>query len=291
MSIFLQLLLRSFETGAIYALEALGIIIIFRTSLVVNYSQGVIGMFGAYAVTTLFIRTGIILPFAVLAGVFAAILVGVVVDFTVIRHTKSMDGAGKQITTLGLLLIFLGITPLIFGTDPLRLPRIIEQGSLIIGGANLSYNSLLNISFGLALTCGLFILLQKTKLGLGIRATASNSRTARLLGIPTARITLLSWSLAAVLATLSGVMIAPATSVTPNLMDYVHVNALIACVLGGFSTFYGPAVAAYLMAVCNNMLMYYVSSVWGNQLLYLLIVVFIIFKPVGLFGKRTMAKI
>jgi len=291
MSIFLQLLLRSFETGAIYALEALGIIIIFRTSLVVNYSQGVIGMFGAYAVTTLFIRTGILLPFAVLSGVLVAILVGVVIDFTVIRHTKSMDGAGKQITTLGLLLIFLGITPLIFGTDPLRLPRLIEQGSLIIAGANLSYNSLLNITLGLALTCGLFVLLQRTKLGLGIRATASNSRTARLLGIPTARITLLSWSLAAVLATLSGVMIAPATSVTPNLMDHVHVNALIACVLGGFSTFYGPAVAAYLMAVCNNMLVYYVSSVWGSQLLYLLIVVFIIFKPVGLFGKRTMAKI
>ena len=90
---------------------------------------------------------------------------------------------------------------------------------------------------------------------------------------------------------MSGVMIAPATRVTPNLMDHVHINSLIACVLGGFSTFYGPAIAAYLMAICNNMLMYYVSSVWGNQLLYLLIVVFIIFKPVGLFGKRTMAKV
>ena len=291
MGIFLQLVLASVETGAVYALMALGIITIYRTSLVINFSQGTIGMFGAFFVTTLFIKTGCPLPIAVAAGLLGALVIGWIVDVLVVRHLKDVGGAGKEISTLGLMLIFLGITPLIFGTDPLRLPKLIEQGSMGLGGANLSYNSMLNILLGLALTCGLFLMLQKSKLGLGIRITASNERTARLLGVPTGQITLFAWALAALLATLSGVMIGPATQVSTNLMDYVTINALIACVLGGFQTFYGPVIAAYIIAIVNNLLTYYVSSVWGNQMLYIFIIVFIIFKPVGLFGKQAVKKV
>ena len=93
------------------------------------------------------------------------------------------------------------------------------------------------------------------------------------------------------LGTLAGVMIAPATSVTPNLMDSVQVNAFIACVLGGFQTFYGPVIGAYIIAIVNNLLALYVSSVWGQQILYLLIIVFIVFRPVGLVGKKITKKV
>ena len=86
-------------------------------------------------------------------------------------------------------------------------------------------------------------------------------------------------------------MIAPSTSVTTGLMDTVQVNALIACVLGGFQTFYGPVIGAYIIAILNNMLTYYVDSTWGQQLVYLLIIIFIVFKPVGLVGKKVTKKV
>ena len=291
MSTLIQLLLRSLETGAIYALATLGIIIVFRTNSMINFAQGVMGMFGAYVVTVLFNKAGLPLLVSILLGVVAAIGIGFIVDIVVIRRTKKVAGTGKEIITLGLMMIFLGIAPMCFGVDPMRLPKVIESGAFSVGGANLSYNSLLNIILGLGLTIGLFLLLQKTKLGLAIRTTASSEKTARLMGVPTKWVTLFAWALALVLGTLSGVMIAPSTSVTVNLMGSVQVNAFIACVLGGFQTFYGPVIGAYIIAIATNLLSYYVSSVWGTQILYILVIIFIVFKPVGLIGKRTIKKV
>ena len=278
MSTLIQLLLRSLETGAIYALATLGIIIVFRTNFMINFGQGVMGMFGAYIVTVLFNKMGLPIVLAILVGLIAAIGVGFLVDFIIIRRTKHVTGTGKEIITLGLMMVFLGITPMLFGVDPMRLPKVIENGAFSVGGANLSYNSL-------------FLLLQKTKLGLAIRTTASSEKTARLMGVPTKWVTLFAWALALVLGTLSGAMIAPSTSVTVNLMDSVQVNAFIACVLGGFQTFYGPVIGAYIIAIATNLLSYYVSSVWGTQILYILVIIFIVFKPVGLIGKKTVKKV
>lgn len=290
MATFLQLLLRSLETGAVYALATLGVIIVFRTNFVVNFAQGVMGMFGTYVVTVCF-NKGLPLGVSIVIGLIGAIILGFLVDFVVIRRTKHVSGAGKEIITLGLMMIILGMIPMLFGVDPMRLDKIIKDGALTIGGANLSYNSLLNIVIGLGCTVALFFLLQKSKLGLAIRATASNEKTARLMGIPTKKITLFAWALAVVLGTVSGVMIAPATSVSTTLMDSVQVCALIGCVLGGFQTFYGPVIGAYIIAIATNMLQYYVSSVWGTQILYILVMIFIIFKPVGLIGKKVTKKV
>jgi branched-chain amino acid transport system permease protein len=291
MSTFLQLFLRSIETGAIYALATLGIIVVFRTNFVINFAQGVMGMFGTYIITVLFVRHGLPIIAAIALGLVICVAIGFLVDFVIIRRTKKVDGSGKEIITLGLMMVFVGIAPMLFGVDPLRLPKVIETGAFTLGGANLSYNSFLNILIGVGLTTGLFLLLQKTKLGLAIRSTASNERTARLMGVPTKNITLFAWALAMVLGSLAGAMIAPSTSVTVNVMDSVQINAFIACVLGGFQTFYGPVVGAYIIAVLTNLFSYYISSVWGTQLLYLLIIVFLCFKPVGLIGKKTIKKV
>jgi branched-chain amino acid transport system permease protein len=291
MSIFLQLLLRSLETGSVYALAALGIIIVYRTSNITNFSQGVVSMFSTFVVTALFINTGMPLWLAILGGVASAITVGMLIDFVVIRHTKKVSPVAKQIITLGLIMVVLGITPLLFGVDPLTLPRLINAGDLKILGANISYNGLFNITFGLVLMFILFYVLQNTKWGLAVRTTASNEYTARLMGVPTKTVTMFAWGIAGVLGVFSGVMVAPMTSVSLNLMDQVQINALIACVLGGFQTFYGPIFAAYMIGISANLLSYYVSSVWGGQILYIVILAFLIFRPHGLFGKKIVKKV
>jgi len=287
---FLQLVLRSLETGSIYALATLGIIIVYRTNFMINFAQGTMGMFGAYIVTFLFGNTGLPLTVCILLGIIAGILIGFVVDFVIIRRTKKVSNSGKEIITLGMMMVFLGICPMFFGVDPLRLPKLIEEGSLSIGSANITFNGLFNIVFGLGVTVALFLILQKTKLGLAIRTTASSERTARLMGVPTKLVTLFSWALAMVLGTLAGVMVAPATSVTTGLMDAVQVGAFIACVLGGFQTFYGPVIGAYIIAVVSNLLNY-VNSTWGTQIMYVIIILFIVIRPVGLVGKKTVKKV
>ena len=287
----LQILLRSLETGGIYALAALGIIIIFRTSNITHFAQGAMGMFNTYLAAVLVDLMDLPLGIGVVAAILMAVVLGCLVDFVIIRRVKKVAPITKQILTLGFIMVFVGLAPMVFGVDPLSLPKFIPSGAIPVAGASLSHNGLLNIVLGVVIMLVLFYVLQKTKMGIAIRTTASNEPVARLMGVPTRNVTLFAWALAAVLGALAGIMNAPATTVTTGVMDTVQINALIACVLGGFQTFYGPILGAYIIAVGSNLLNFYVSSVWGTQIMYLLILLFVVFRPQGLIGKKIVKKV
>lgn len=289
----LQIILRSLETGGVYALAALGIIIIYRTSNITHFAQGAMGMFNTYLAAVLVDLMDLPLGVGVVAAMCMAIVLGCLVDFCIIRRAKKIAPVAKQIITLGLIMVFVGLAPMVFGVDPLSLPKFIPNGALTLGGsgAHLTYNGLLNIVLGIIIMVVLFYVLQKTKLGIAIRTTSSNEPVARLMGVPTRNVTLFAWALAAVLGCLAGIMNAPATSVTTGVMDSVQINALIACVLGGFQTFYGPILGAYIIAIGTNLLTFYVNSVWGTQMMYLLILLFVVFRPQGLIGKKVVKKV
>ncbi len=291
MSIFLQLLFSSLETGSVYALAALGIIIIFRTSRMTNFAQGSLGMMNAFVATFALIHLEVNVFIAALIGMISAFLTGVVVDLVIMRHAKRVSPVSKQIITFGLIMLFLGIAPMMFGTSPLSFPRFISEGNLEIIGASVTYNGIFNILVGLFIMIGLFIFLKKTKWGLAVRVTASNEETAQLMGVPTKVVTMGAWAVAAALGTLAALMLAPAITVNVSMMDNVQINALIACVLGGFQTFYGPVLGAYIIGLSKNMLTYYVSSTWGSALLYIFVLIFIVFRPNGLIGKQFVKKV
>ena len=290
MSIFIQILLNSLETGGIYALAALGIILIYRTSNTTNYAQGSISMFNAFVAVYILRATGLPIYLVAILGMLSAFLVGVLVDRIVISNAQKVNPVSKQIITLGLIMIFLGLAPMIFGTDPLQFPRFV-YGSQKIMGATISYNAIVNILVGIVIMIFLFIMLQKSKWGLSVRATASNEVVARMMGIPTSLITLGSWAIAAALGTLAALMLAPTSSVNLSMMDGVQIVALLACVLGGFQTFYGPVIAAYIIGFASNFISFYISSIWSESILYLLILMAMLFKPNGLFGKKTVKKV
>ena len=290
-STILQIMLRSLETGSVFALTALSIIIIFRTSLIIHFAQGTMSMFGAFTVAYCVAAFKAPLWLGLIAGILCAVILGFLVDFLVIRRTKYVSAVGKEIITLALIMVFLGLTPFIFGVNQRSLPRFIPRGDLVIGGASISYNAIFNITVGVAVMAALFLILQKTKFGLAVRATASNEMTARLMGVPSRLVTLTAWVVAGVLGVISGVMIAPATNVSVGLMNPVQLGALFACVLGGFQTFYGPVIGAYIIGIVPNFLSYYVSSVWGAQIMYVMILVFLLFRPNGLVGRKYIKKV
>jgi len=248
-------------------------------------------MFSTYVATYIFWTWGIPVYLAALGGIIAAFIIGTLIDIIVLRHTSKHSPISKQIITLGFLMVLLGITPVLFGIDLLSFPKFIPQGMIDIGGTSLSFNGLLNIFIGIAATLTLFLVLRNTKLGLAIRTTASNEIIARMMGIPTKSVAMFAWATAGALACLAGIMIAPATTVTLSLMDSIQVFALMACVLGGFQTFYGPVLAAYIIGISRNVLLFYVSSVWGEQILFMLIFVFIAIRPHGLIGKAIVKKV
>ena len=293
MSSLLGVILRSIEYGSIYALAALGIVLIFRTSFTTNFAQGVIGMFNAFVVATIVEKLGLGLLPAVLIGVITAILTGVIIDVVLMRHAKKVSLVGKQIQTLCVLFAITGRHPMIFGPFPKTLPQVIRGGSFNILGARLSHNATFNIIFTIALLGIMLLILLKTKAGLSIRATASNENTARLMGIKTKRVTMISWAVAAVLSLLAATMAAPFSVVNITFMNDIQITAFMAVVLGGFSTFHGPVIASFIISITNNILQVYIpqGTIWGKPIVYILILVFLIFKPRGMFGKEITKKV
>jgi branched-chain amino acid transport system permease protein len=142
-----------------------------------------------------------------------------------------------------------------------------------------------------------FAFIQFTEWGLAIRVTASNEITSRLMGVPTKRVTMMSWATAAAFGTLAAIIVAPTTSVDINMMTSVQVNAFFACVLGGFQTFYGPVIGAYLIALAKNFAAYDWNptwkpfTTWSTAIVYLIILIFLFFKPVGIIGKKQVRKV
>lgn len=293
MSSFIGVILRSLEYGSIYALASLSIILVYRTSFTTNFAQGVLGMFNTYLVATLVVNKGFSLYLAIPFGILSAVLIGVLIDIVVIRRAKGINPVGKQIITLGLINIILGITPFIFGVYDLQMPKIISSGRLNLMGASITYNSIFNILFGLVVMVLLFNILSRTKFGLAIRTTASNEITARMMGVPTKTITMVTWAIAGVLSMFAGVMAAPFSAVNSIFMNDIQITAFMACVFGGFSTFHGPVIGAYIISILTNILQVYLPSgtIWGKPIVYTLLIVFLFFKPQGIFGKKVVKKV
>lgn len=293
MSNLIGVILRSLEYGSIYALASLSIILVYKTSFTTNFAQGVLGMFNTYLIATLVTSKGFSIYAAIPFGIVSAVIIGILIDVIIIRRAKNVSPVGKQIITLGILNIILGVTPLAFGVYDLQLPKIIPEGRLDILGASITYNSLFNIIFGLVVMLILFNILSKTKFGLAIRTTASNETTARMMGVSTKTITMVAWAIAGVLSMFAGVMAAPFSAVNTIFMNDIQINAFMASVFGGFSTFHGPVVGAYILSIATNLLQVYLpqGTVWGKPIVYALMIVFLYFRPVGLFGKKVVKKV
>lgn len=293
MSEMLEVILRSLEYGSIYALASLGIVLVYKTSYTANFAQGMIAVFSTYVVAKLVNDSGVNFYLAILCGILSAIFLGVGIDFLVIRPAKNVDPIGKQILTLGMTSILLGIAPMIFGVYNLNMPKFIQTGVFTILGAQMTYNGLVDMLIGFVAMVGMFYVLQKTKLGLAIKTTASNETVSRMMGVSTKNITMFSWATAGVFSLLSGIMAAPYSTVSLTFMNDILIIAFLACILGGFQTFYGAVIASYLIAVVLNLYQVYMpnGTVLGVPIVYALLLVVMYFKPYGLFGKEVVKKV
>lgn len=292
------------------ALAAFAVTLIFRTSKTTNFAQGAISAFGCYIVAELLNKKGIPVYLGVFVGVLVGVAIGMFIDLVVFRNGRHVNVLGKQIITMGFVSLFFGGIPLIFGV-PERIPfeafyNTVKAGTspnfvipVLNGEIVITKHSVICFAITLVVLTILFVLLKYSKWGLGVRATASSEFTAELMGIDTHVITALSWALAGALGVLAAVMYAGGgTSISAAFMTTIQVNAFLACILGGFSTFYGPIIGAVLIplaASCVGFLAnfkgFYGISRWQMVIVYVLLLIAILIKPEGLFGKKVIKKV
>ena len=303
MAYLLNTLFGSIVPMCITALVTLAITIIFKTSFTTNFSQGVISAFGAYVVSSAMNKLGLSLWLSLPVGMVAAMLIAVAVDVFIFRKGRYVNALRKQIITMGLISLIVGAIPLIFGLgDPVF--KSFVNGTITIDlnddtTATVTKNSLVCLALSVVVIAAIFILLRFSKWGLSVRATASNEYIAGMMGINTRVVTAVSWGLAGALGALAATINASSgTIVSGYFMTNYQVYAFLAGILGGFSTFHGPVIAALMIPLANNLVQYFVNMIgkpeltgWSMVIVYAVALVIIFFKPQGIFGKKIARKV
>lgn len=288
----LQLILSNFHLIGVLALFTLGVTLTYKTTNVVNFSQATTATIGAYLAGLLVRDYGCDPWLAMIAGVVLCFFIGVFLDAVIIRHIGG--GSGRAMVTIALIVIITAGIPLVFGTIPFNYPRFFTgqiEFSLFGLEFNVTRNALFVLILSVTLVIIVFLALNLTKWGLGVRGTSSNVYVAAMMGVNTHMMTALSWGISSACGALAGILLASQTQViNSTMLAMVSSNAFLALVVGGFVSFHGPVIGAVLIQLVLSM-MGFVSGIWATALTYVVVMLAILLKPEGLFGKAVRKKV
>jgi len=284
----LQYVLTGVSAGSLYALVALGLVLIYRSTRVLNFAHGDIATLATFVSFTLLSHAW---PFwAALAGSLAVGAVVGVVFYRVVLVRAQREGAnllGMVILTLGLALMLQGFIVWRWGAEPVSLPFPISATTVYnVGPVVVSQLSLATMAAGLVGSLGLYLLVQRTRLGLAMRATSENLMAAQTLGIPTRAVLGTAWAAASALGVVAGVFLAPALLLDPFFMLDPFLKGFAAAVLGGLNSLPGAVLGALLLGVAESLAGAYVTIQFKNTLAFLIIIVVLLVRPEGLLGKE-----
>lgn len=293
MELFLDQLMNGIGRGVIYASLALALVLIFKTTGILNFAQGEMALFSTY-VFWKFTEWGIPVWVCILMVMAVSFVGGALIERVIIRPVEHSSPLVIVIVTIGLFLSLNALAQLFFGTDAHVVPRAYPLHVWRFGPVNLSSDTLVLVLV-LAVECGLlYLLLQKTKIGLGFRAISSNADSSRLLGISVGAMLMFGWGLSAALGALSGALIVPQGSgLNSGSMQAILVFAFAAAALGGFDSVIGAVVGGLIVGVANALTVEYISFLDGIELVvpFGLILGVLLFRPQGLFGSKTVERV
>ena len=289
----IQVLLNTLFLIGVLSLSTLGITLTYKAANVANFAQSIVATVGAFTGAWLFMRAGVNPWLAALGGIGVCFVMGWVIDALIVSN-MSTGAVGRVMITLGLILIFTAFLPLVFGMIPYEFPRFFS-GNFNFSLGSMSFTVTRNGIFIFAVAAVVvgitFMALNLTKWGLSVRATASNTTVASMMGINTRRITAMSWAISSVAAALGAILLgSQTTNINALMLTSVQTLTLLAFVMGGYTSFYGPVIGAVMIPIAMSLLAM-ISGLWANVFLYTLVLLVILIKPVGIFGKKTIEKV
>jgi branched-chain amino acid transport system permease protein len=289
---FVQLVIDGIAIGSIYGALALALVLIFRSTGIVNFAQGEMAMFSTFGAWAL-VQAGFPLGIALLLALAGSFVGGMVIERVIIRPVEGQDPLTILIVTLGLFILINSLAGWIWGFNNRGFPRALPDGSADVAGVNLSYESLGIVAVLLVVVGLLYLLFQKTKLGLAMRAAAANPESAPLVGISVGRTLMIGWGLAALLGALAGVLVAPQLFLDVNFMGGVLVYSFAAATLGGFDSPKGAVIGGWIIGVTETLAGDYIGFI-GSDLTILvplaIIFVVLLVRPNGLFGSPEVVR-
>jgi branched-chain amino acid transport system permease protein len=288
---FIQMIVSGIAVGSSYALMGLAMVIIYKTSEVVNFAQGEMSLLSIFLTYMVLEFHGFPFYIAFPGALVFAVLLGFLLEFAVLRRAKEPNVLGMIIITIGLEMILMGIVSWKFGADPKTMPFPIgAYESVTLGGIFISSLELLTFFIALIVMIVLFLFLRHSKLGIAMKATQQNPTAARLMGIRTNRILMFTWGISSLVGCVAGLLIAP-TTMQPYMMWDPMLKGFAAAVLGGMTSLPGSIFGAYMIGVIENLFGGYVSIEFKSVVAFAIIVLVLCFRPSGLFARHYVKKV
>lgn len=299
MEIFLDRLFAGLTSGSVYVLIALALVVVFRSSGTINFAQGEYALFTCFVAWWLTTK-GFPLVLAMFASMAVGFLLGVVTERTLIRPIRKRSEAAVLIVALGLFTALNGADGWIWGPEDKVFPHLLPSAIsdyVSIAGARLHYDSIGIMLLTAVVVALLSLLLNKTPLGLQMRAVATNPESAALSGVKVGRVLSASWGISSVIGSFAGVLLVPV--LPPNQLNLsaffpILIYASAAALLGGLDSILGAVVGGIVFGVAESMLNGYATFLGGTLQLtvaFAIIVLVLIVRPTGLFGRRLVTRV
>ena len=289
---FLQLVISGIAQGCIYGLIALGFVLIYKATETVSFAQGDLMMLGAFGGLAGMTMLGFPFWLAVPAAIAAMTLFGVLTERVVIRPILGQPAFSIVMLTIGVGFVLRGVITMIpdIGTDTHTLPVPYRNVTWNAGGLILSAEHMVVIVVTALLCLGLFAMFRYSKLGIAMQASSQNQLAAYYMGIPVKRLNGLVWGLAAAVAAIAGLLLAPITFVHAN-MGFIGLKAFPAAVVGGFGSLPGAIVGGLIIGIVESLSGFYLPEGFKDIAAYVVVLIMLMVKPNGLFGDKLTKKV
>lgn len=284
--LFAQLILSGLVLGAIYGLIALGYIIIYKATSVVNFAQGEAVMVGAYIGLVLYSFVSLPLPLVFLLTIAGASVLGVVIERVAYRKLVDAPIISIIIATLAVGLILRNVVRIVFGPNVYPFPPLLPSRPFRVVGLVTTPQNLLIVGVSLGCMVLLFLYFRHTKWGKAMRAVSQNRTASLLMGISVQRVFSLIWAVSAGLGALAGVLLAPLVVLNPD-MGWIALKAFVVAILGGFQSLPGAVLGGFALGILENLAGFYAGSAVKDIVAYLILIAILVVRPTGFFAERT----
>ena len=290
MDIFLQLTVSGLSTGMIYALAAAGFVVIYKASDVINFAQGDLLLLGTYLIFFAVAQAGLPWSAGVLVTVVLAVAVALAVERLVLRPLVGEPIISMIMVTIGLSSVLRGAINAIWGPNPRSFDSFLPAGDVVIGPAVLSAARVLSIPIALAMLAGLGLFFRHTRDGIAMRAIADDQQAALSMGISIPRVFGVAWGLAAASAAVGGIMLGNIVGVSPNVAA-IGLRVFPVVILGGLDSIAGAVIGGAIIGLLEVYVGFYVGHGLNLVVPYLVLILVLMVRPYGLFGKEIIERV
>lgn len=290
MSTFLNLSVYGLADGAILALAALGFVLIYKATGVINFAQGQFLLVGAYTFYTAFVVLSLPLTVAVVFSAVVAVALGVVVERFVLRPLIGESVISVIMVTIGLSAVLQALVQLFYGTAVREQPPILPTGSVAFFGATVPLNRLFVVLIAAIVLTGFTVFFRRSRHGIAMRAVADDQQASLTMGISVRRVFAMAWALAALSALIAGVLLADVSAVEQGIASF-GLLVFPVVIMGGLDSVPGTIVGGLTIGLIKQFVSGYADPGLAEVVPYLVLVLVLMVRPYGLFGETRIERV